>query len=62
MSYKIHGSSFSLCTRRAAVVFKEKGIDYELIPVDMTKAEHKSPEYLEKGQPFGKIPYLVRTR
>lgn len=59
-TYKLYGIPMSLCTRRCALVFKEKNVPYELVPVDVMKGEHKSPEYLAKGQPFGKIPYLVR--
>ena len=35
----------------------EKGIDLELVHCDMSKREHKSPEFLKKN-PSGKIPVL----
>lgn len=35
----------------------EKGVEYELIQVDMTKREHKSPAFL-KMNPSGKVPVL----
>ncbi|KII85157.1 hypothetical protein PLICRDRAFT_45303 [Plicaturopsis crispa FD-325 SS-3] len=57
MVLKLHGVSASICTRRAAIAFKEKNVPYELIPVNMAKGEHKSPEHLAY-QPFGQIPYL----
>jgi glutathione S-transferase len=57
--YKLHGHPQSSCTLRAMVVLQEKGLEYELVPVDVYGGEHKTPQYLEK-HPFGKIPYLVR--
>ena len=48
----------STCVKRVLTTLKEKGLQYELIPVDMmTKREHKSEAYLEK-QPFGVVPVL----
>eukprot|EP00898_Chlorokybus_atmophyticus_P007734 jgi/Chlat1/7962/Chrsp69S07395 len=54
---KVYGSSFSTCTRRALTVAEELGIPAELVTVDMSKGEHKQPDYLAK-QPFGQIPIL----
>jgi len=54
----IRGQFTSTCTRRVAVVFKEYGVPYELRSIDWSKAEHKTPEFLEH-QPFGQIPYLI---
>ena len=58
MTLKLVGSPFSTCTRRVAVVAKEAGVPFELVPIDFTKGEHKTPAFLEK-QPFGQVPYLV---
>ncbi|KDQ60136.1 hypothetical protein JAAARDRAFT_174156 [Jaapia argillacea MUCL 33604] len=57
MGLKLIGSPVSPCTRRVSVVCKELGIPYELVTVDFSKGEHKSPAFLEK-QPFGQIPYI----
>lgn len=57
MVLKLYGSAVSTCTRRVAVVLKEKEVPYEFIPVDFTKGENKTPEYLSK-QPFGQVPYI----
>jgi glutathione S-transferase len=51
---------------RAAIakwMLDEAGADYELVPIDLQKREHKSPEFL-KINPAGKLPALVdgRTR
>ncbi len=44
-------------------VLDEAGADYEIVPIDFEKREHKSPEYL-RINPAGKLPALVdgRTR
>jgi len=36
----------------------ECGADYEIVPIDLTKREHKTPEFL-KINPAGKLPALV---
>ena len=43
--------------RRVKIFAAEKGIDLELVHCDMSKREHKSPEFLKKN-PSGKIPVL----
>ena len=43
--------------RRVRIFAAEKGIPLELVAVDMSKGEHKSPEFLNK-HPSGKIPAL----
>ena len=43
--------------RRVRVVAAEKGIELDYVVVDMTKREHKSPEFMQKN-PSGKIPVL----
>lgn len=57
MVLKLYGSALAACTQRVLVTLKEKNVPYELINVDLTKGEHKTPAYLEK-QPFGQIPYI----
>ncbi len=54
----IYGHPASTCTQRVLLALAEKGVtDYELKIVDLSKGEHKQPEYLAK-QPFGQIPVL----
>ena len=46
---------------RAAIakwMLEECGVDYEIIPIDFQKCEHKTPEFL-KINPVGKLPALV---
>jgi glutathione S-transferase len=57
MVLKLHGASYSTCTKRVLTALKETNTPYELVPVDLSKGEHKSPEFLAK-QPFGQVPYL----
>jgi len=57
MVLKLYGHPLSTCTRRVALVCKEKGIPYELHVVDLAKGEQKNPTYT-KIQPFGQVPYI----
>ncbi len=46
---------------RAAIakwMLDECGADYEIVPIDLQKREHKAPEFL-KINPAGKLPALV---
>ena len=46
---------------RAAIakwMLDECGADYEIVPIDFEKREHKAPEFLEVN-PAGKLPALV---
>jgi len=59
MAFKLHGSALSTCSRRVALIAKERGLTYQLVSVDMKAAEHKQPAHLEH-QPFGQIPYIIQ--
>ncbi|KDQ14617.1 hypothetical protein BOTBODRAFT_109850 [Botryobasidium botryosum FD-172 SS1] len=56
MVLQLHGLDFSTCTRRVAVVAKELDIPYELVPVDMYNAEHKSDAFVTEKHPLGVVP------
>ena len=43
--------------RRVKIFLAEKGVEVDLVNCDMTKGEHKTPEFLKKN-PSGKIPVL----
>ncbi len=46
---------------RAAIakwMLDEGGVDYEIVPIDLKKREHKAPEFL-RINPAGKLPALV---
>ncbi|KAF9588920.1 hypothetical protein IFM89_017599 [Coptis chinensis] len=57
MVVKVHGPAFASATRRVLACLIEKGIDYEIVPLDMLNGAHKDPEFL-KLQPFGVVPVI----
>ncbi|KAH7928889.1 glutathione S-transferase [Leucogyrophana mollusca] len=57
MVLKIYGFPISICTKRVALVCREKNIPYELVTVDMMTGAHKGEAYT-KVQPFGQVPYI----
>ncbi|KAK2646076.1 hypothetical protein Ddye_021271 [Dipteronia dyeriana] len=38
---KVHGMALATCTARVLLCLAEKGLDYELVPVDVAVGEHK---------------------
>ncbi|CAE6416623.1 unnamed protein product [Rhizoctonia solani] len=58
VTVKLHGMPYSTCTHRVWTTAQEIGINVELIPVDLAKAEHKTQEYIENYHPFGVVPVL----
>ena len=44
--------------RKVAIVLEELGLDYEIVPIDISTGEQKSPEFL-KLNPNGRVPALV---
>ncbi|KAF8469884.1 glutathione S-transferase-like protein [Russula ochroleuca] len=59
MAFTLHGSSEFTCTRRVALIAKERNVPYRLITVDVKGGEHKQPAHL-KHQPFGQVPYIIQ--
>lgn len=57
MAMKLYDYGTAPNPRKVRIFLAEKGVEYELIQVDMTKREHKSPEFL-KMNPSGKVPVL----
>ncbi|KAL6615177.1 hypothetical protein ACP70R_037447 [Stipagrostis hirtigluma subsp. patula] len=55
MVIKVYGPAASTNVARVLVCLEEVGLDYELVPVDMTKGEHKSPAHVSRN-PFGQVP------
>ncbi|XP_020206649.1 glutathione S-transferase F9 [Cajanus cajan] len=56
MVVKVYGPHCA-STKRVLVCLVEKEIEFEVVPVDVSKGEHKDPEYL-KLQPFGVVPVI----
>lgn len=52
-SYQLSGNCY-----KVRLLLSLLGIEHEIIPVDLGKGEHKSPEYLQLN-PFGQVPVLV---
>ncbi|CAK7346094.1 unnamed protein product [Dovyalis caffra] len=52
---KVYGPPMSTAVSRVLVTLIEKDVPFELVPIDLSKGEHKNPEYL-KIQPFGQVP------
>jgi glutathione S-transferase len=44
--------------QKVRIVLAEKSLSYELAPVDITKGEHRRPEFLRLN-PYGRVPVLV---
>jgi len=57
MVLKLYGALASPFVRLAAAVLLEKQVPFEMVVIDLSKGEHKTPEYLSK-HPFGQVPYI----
>ena len=44
--------------QRVEIALHEKGLSYELEPIDLKKREQKKPEFL-KLNPYGKVPVII---
>jgi len=54
----LHGPDYSTQVRTIRLCLVEKGVDYELEPVDILRGANRAPAFL-KLQPFGQVPVLV---
>ncbi|XVF71226.1 hypothetical protein PTKIN_Ptkin12aG0019100 [Pterospermum kingtungense] len=54
MVVKVYGPAYA-SPKRVLVCLIEKEVEFETVPIDLLKGEHKDPDYL-KLQPFGTIP------
>ena len=61
MTLKLYGFVHSTCTRRVRTALAEKGLDVEIVPIDLAKGEQRTSSYLNDLQPFGKVPVLQDT-
>ncbi|GAB4828394.1 hypothetical protein Ancab_035392 [Ancistrocladus abbreviatus] len=52
---KVYGPTLSTAVSRVLACLLEKDVQFQLINVNMSKGEHKSPDFL-KMQPFGQVP------
>ena len=54
---KLYDFSLSPRARKVRITLEAKGLAYEKVPIDITKGEQKTPEYLAIN-PYGKVPAL----
>ncbi|KAH9913902.1 glutathione S-transferase C-terminal-like protein [Epithele typhae] len=57
MVLKLYGKPTSTCTNRVQTVLEELSVPYEFVAIDLTKGEHKAPDFTAV-QPFGQVPYI----
>ncbi|KAJ6684174.1 GLUTATHIONE S-TRANSFERASE RHO [Salix viminalis] len=55
MAVKVYGPATAVCPQRVMVCLLEKGVEFDLVHVDLDSGEQKLPEFLLK-QPFGQVP------
>lgn len=55
--FKLHVVAATPSCRRVLVYLAEKGLDVELVPVDLAAGEHRAPAFLARN-PAGKVPLL----
>lgn len=54
---RLHYHPLSTYTRSVRIALIEKGIEHELVTVDMAARKHREPEYLAIN-PYGRVPTL----
>ena len=54
---KVHYHPLSTFARRVRIALIEKGIEADLVEVDMAASVHRSPAYLALN-PYGRVPTL----
>ncbi|OVA04856.1 Glutathione S-transferase [Macleaya cordata] len=57
MVVKVYGPAIASASRRVLACLIEKEVEFEIIPIDFMKGEHKQPDFL-KLQPFGVVPVI----
>ncbi|KAJ8766499.1 hypothetical protein K2173_022558 [Erythroxylum novogranatense] len=55
MTIKVHGVPRSTCVARVLLCLQEKGLEYDVVQLNVTAGEHKQQPYLSL-HPFGQIP------
>ncbi|HEX5079115.1 MAG TPA: glutathione S-transferase family protein [Geminicoccaceae bacterium] len=51
----IYGPAYSTYARTCRLALEEKGVEYDLVGVDIFSGEHRGPAHLAR-HPFGKVP------
>ncbi|KAI3449510.1 hypothetical protein Pfo_006175 [Paulownia fortunei] len=55
MAIKVHGNVITTATMRVLACLNEKGLDCEIVPIDLKAGEHKKEPFLNLN-PFGLVP------
>ena len=55
MTVTVYGADYSCYVRIVRLALEEKGVPYQLVPVDIFAEEERTPDYLAR-HPFAKIP------
>jgi len=58
MTIKLYDFGPSPNCQRVEIALHEKGLSYDIEPIDLRKREQKKPEFL-KLNPYGKVPVIV---
>ncbi|PSS17621.1 Glutathione S-transferase [Actinidia chinensis var. chinensis] len=56
MVLKVYGPTFA-STKRVMACLMEKEVEFETVPIDILKGDHKHPQFLQL-QPFGVVPVI----
>ncbi|CAK7338897.1 unnamed protein product [Dovyalis caffra] len=57
MVVKVYGPARAVCPQRVMACLLEKGVEFDLVHVDLDSGEQKQPDFLLK-QPFGQVPVV----
>ncbi|KAJ9703022.1 hypothetical protein PVL29_004680 [Vitis rotundifolia] len=57
MVVKVYGAVTAACPQRVLACLVEKGVEFEVVHVDLDSGEQKRPEFLIR-QPFGQVPVM----
>ncbi|KAM7279327.1 hypothetical protein ACFE04_006461 [Oxalis oulophora] len=57
MVVKVYGPVRAACPQRVMTCLLEKGVEFEIVHVDLDSGEHKRPDFLLR-QPFGQVPAI----
>ncbi|CAJ1960757.1 unnamed protein product [Sphenostylis stenocarpa] len=57
MAVKVYGETRAACPQRVMVCLLEKGVEFEVVHVDLHQGQQKTPQFLLL-QPFGQVPVV----
>ncbi|ESW18986.1 hypothetical protein PHAVU_006G087500 [Phaseolus vulgaris] len=57
MVVKVYGEARAACPQRVMVCLLEKGVEFQLVHIDLQQGQQKTPQFLLL-QPFGQVPVV----